>query len=31
LLGEDILCTFRQVTFDYPTKRIVFTRRSPML
>jgi hypothetical protein len=31
LLGEDILCIFRQVTFDYPTKRIVFTRRSPML
>jgi hypothetical protein len=30
LLGEDLLCTFRQVTFDYPTKRIVFTRRSPM-
>jgi hypothetical protein len=30
LLGEDLLCTFRQVTFDYPNKRIVFTRRSPM-
>jgi hypothetical protein len=30
LLGEDLLCTFRQVTFDYPNKRIVFTRRTPM-
>jgi Aspartyl protease len=27
LLGEDLLCTFKQVTFDYPNKRIVFTRR----
>jgi hypothetical protein len=30
LLGEDLLCTFAQVTFDYPNKRIVFTRRTPM-
>jgi hypothetical protein len=29
LLGEDLLCTFKQVTLDYPNKRIVLTRRDP--
>jgi hypothetical protein len=28
LLGEDLLCTFRQVTFDYPNKRIILTQRT---